>query len=248
MKPNYYAIIPAEVRYNEKLSPNAKLLYGEITALTSKKGVCWAQNIYFAELYNVDTKTVSRWIHQLQEEGLIDVKMQYKKGTKYIEQREIRIGIKHRDKNVPIYGQKNPKHRDKNVQDNIYSNNINNNTSNNNKSVKPKKPTKDTRSFSDFPPDVQKSFIPICELFEEHLRPKTADEKRNWCNAIDEVNRLEKVSPRKLYLLIKKVLQNDFWIKNFMTMNKIRKKNKDGIKYIDVFMHQFGKDFKNLDI
>ena len=48
MKPNYYAIIPAEVRYNEKLTANSKLLFGEITALTNKTGVCWANNKYFA--------------------------------------------------------------------------------------------------------------------------------------------------------------------------------------------------------
>jgi len=33
MKPNYYAILTSEVRYNQKLTPNAKLLYAEITAL-----------------------------------------------------------------------------------------------------------------------------------------------------------------------------------------------------------------------
>ena len=34
-KPRYYAIIPANVRYSD-LKPNAKLLYGEITALSNK--------------------------------------------------------------------------------------------------------------------------------------------------------------------------------------------------------------------
>jgi hypothetical protein len=71
-KPNYYAIIPAEVRYSN-LKPNAKLLYGEITALSGKLGYCYATNNYFAELYNVSKNTISSWISDLKKLGFINV-------------------------------------------------------------------------------------------------------------------------------------------------------------------------------
>ena len=71
-KPNYYAIIPAKVRYSS-LKPNAKLLYGEITALSNKLGYCFATNNYFAELYGVNKNTVSRWLTDLKKLGFITI-------------------------------------------------------------------------------------------------------------------------------------------------------------------------------
>jgi len=71
-KPNYYAIIPSEVRYSN-LKPNAKLLYGEITALSGKLGYCYATNNYFAELYDVSKNTISSWISDLKKLGFITV-------------------------------------------------------------------------------------------------------------------------------------------------------------------------------
>ena len=70
-KPAYYAIIPAHVRYDEGLPPNAKLLYGEITALCNMEGFCWAGNPYFAKLYGVKVRAVQRWIEALAEAGHI---------------------------------------------------------------------------------------------------------------------------------------------------------------------------------
>ena len=57
-KPNYYAIIPANVRYDKDISPNAKLLFGEITSLCNQKGYCWATNEYFSTLYNVSDRVI----------------------------------------------------------------------------------------------------------------------------------------------------------------------------------------------
>lgn len=87
----YYAIIPANVRYDKDLVPNAKLLYGEITALCNEKGYCWATNQYFAELYNVSDRTIKNWISQLVDKGYIQRSVKYREGTKEIEQRKLFI-------------------------------------------------------------------------------------------------------------------------------------------------------------
>lgn len=88
----YYAIIPANVRYDKDLVPSAKLLYGEITALCNEKGYCWATNQYFAELYNASDRTIKNWISQLVDKGYIQRSVKYKEGTKEIEQRKLFIG------------------------------------------------------------------------------------------------------------------------------------------------------------
>ena len=88
-KPNYYAIIPAVVRYDKDLRANAKLMYGEITALSSKYGVCTASNNYFAKLYEVDASAISKWITQLKNKNYIEV--EYRIEGKKTKQRIIRI-------------------------------------------------------------------------------------------------------------------------------------------------------------
>ena len=113
-KPNYYAIIPAKVRYSS-LKPNAKLLYGEITALSNKLGYCYASNNYFAELYGVSKNTVSRWLSDLKKLGFITIEIQRNEKKEIIKRI---IGI---DKKVVSSN-------DKIVKEN---NTSNNNTSNN---------------------------------------------------------------------------------------------------------------------
>jgi hypothetical protein len=92
---SYYAIIPANVRYDTDLPPNAKLLYGEITALCNEKGYCWASNKYFADLYGTSTRSIQNWMGALTEKGYIRSKVKYKKGSKIVESRFISIVIPH---------------------------------------------------------------------------------------------------------------------------------------------------------
>ena len=90
-KPSFYAIIPASVRYDDTLCPNAKLLYGEITALCNKEGRCWAGNAYFANLYGVSKVSISKWVRQLVDAGFIQSEIQYAEGSKEILNRYITL-------------------------------------------------------------------------------------------------------------------------------------------------------------
>ena len=98
-QPSYYAIIPADVRYHPDLPANAKLLYGEITALCNKEGYCWSCNDYFAELYNVKILSIKRWLAALENAGFVTVLLD-RTGTRRriilgeVTAKKIRDGIK----------------------------------------------------------------------------------------------------------------------------------------------------------
>lgn len=88
---SYYAIIPANVRYDKDLAPNAKLLYGEITALCNEKGYCWASNQYFAELYGVSILSIKRWVNSLVTKGYVYRTLTYKPNSKEVDKRILSI-------------------------------------------------------------------------------------------------------------------------------------------------------------
>lgn len=220
IKKNYYAIIPAFVRYDQNITANAKLLYGEITALCNEKGFCFATNKYFAELYGVSIVSISKWINQLKDNDYIRVQMIYKKDTKEIEQRKLFLNTSH-VKNIkyPI----KEKLKD------------NNNTLNNN----------NTKEYSK---EINTSLIHIARLFPQQVRPKTKNELDKWKECLDKLQRIDGYTPRKVYFICKKVRQDEFWTNNFLSLLKLRKKDKLGLKYIDVFMTKFGKELNKIDL
>ena len=134
----YFAIIPANVRYDVDLSPNAKLLYGEITALCNERGFCWATNSYFANLYNVKKETISRWISQLEKKQYIKTQLIYEENSQKIKERRLYISEYPIDekvnrvltkKSIP-YCENNQYPIDEKVKDNNTMNSTLNNTMN----------------------------------------------------------------------------------------------------------------------
>ena len=72
-QPNYYSILPASVRYCKEITGDEKLLFSELTCLANKLGYCYASNKYFANLYEVSTRTITRRLAKLQQYGFIKI-------------------------------------------------------------------------------------------------------------------------------------------------------------------------------
>ncbi len=126
-KPNYYAIIPAEVRYAD-ITPNAKLLYAEITALCNMNGKCTASTQYFCKLYEVSRGSIQNWLKLLEDNGYIERTVIFRQGSKEILSRYIKL----KDKGSL-----------KNYTDNTNINITNTNLTDSNKKAFFKKPTFD---------------------------------------------------------------------------------------------------------
>ena len=132
-KPNYFAIIPANVRYDENLKLGEKMMYGEITSLTFKTGECWASNSYFSRLYKVTPQAISKWIKTLEKQKYISIK--YEKEGKCISKRIIKLVSTDIDR-VSTGVDRGINHSLEGYQHRIKENNTsNNNTSINNKEI-----------------------------------------------------------------------------------------------------------------
>lgn len=71
----YFAVIPAIVMYDERLTYLERLLYGTITLLTKRDGYCYASNGYLGSLYKCNEMTISRHINQLKKYGYLTVEI-----------------------------------------------------------------------------------------------------------------------------------------------------------------------------
>lgn len=191
---NYYAVLPANVRYDKNITPNAKLLYAEITALCNDKGYCWAGNAYFAELYGVTKTSISNWISSLQKNGYIDVQLIYKENSKEIQCRYISIA-----NNIPI--QNNLNTYTKNIVEGIQKNFTDNTQIINTK--------KDKIISKDIITQKQKSLIP-----KETKKAKKAKDivtMRNMINVFTENESIREKLLEYFNMRVKKGLQPNQW-------------------------------------
>lgn len=222
--PNYYAIIPADVRYDNDLRANEKLLYGEISALADRDGFCWAQNEYFAKLYNVNKKTVSVWINNLKAKGYIATEIvEDDKGQ--ITQRKIYVGI------IPLSTKKwrgSPQKNGEGIHKKMDYNNININisstleaTSNMENKKKWSKPVFDHESKQ------YKAAVYLSKMICGHIEyAKPHDEKtlQSWAYEFDLMFRIDGYNEDAVKRVLMFSQEDPFWQKNILSAKKFREK------------------------
>lgn len=96
--------IPKEIWLDENLTWMEKLLFTEIKSFDDADG-CWALNGYFAEFFGLSKDRISRMISALKDKGYITVEFTYKKGSKEIEKRIIRVTMTYRIKRQDPIGE-----------------------------------------------------------------------------------------------------------------------------------------------
>jgi hypothetical protein len=85
----YYAVIPAIVLDDDRLTSTEKLLYGRITALTTQQGYCYARNSYLAELTKTTETSIRRSVSKLVEYGYLEREVIVDPETKEVKARHL---------------------------------------------------------------------------------------------------------------------------------------------------------------
>jgi len=80
--------------------------------------------------------------------------------------------------------------------------------------------------------EVNDCFNNCLNYFPLHLQPK---KKETWLDTIEKLNRIENIPFNHIERIVELIRQDDFWSKNFLSLPKLRKKNKDGLMYVLVF-------------
>ena len=91
-RPGFYAVIPADIRYDDSIPANAKLLYGEISALIGGEGFCYATNQYFAKVFRMNEDSITRLITKLEKAGYIH-RILERDSTGQVERRKIYLNV-----------------------------------------------------------------------------------------------------------------------------------------------------------
>jgi uncharacterized protein YdaU (DUF1376 family) len=83
--------------------------------------------------------------------------------------------------------------------------------------------------------EVENLYNEVVPFFDENTRPKTDRQKRDWCDTLDKLMRIDGHQPEYIKAIIAHTRADNFWKTNFLSVLKLRKKNSEQIMYFTVF-------------
>jgi len=92
--------------------------------------------------------------------------------------------------------------------------------------------------------NIDKSFEHFVDLFDFKYRPKTKTQINNWKKCLELCVKIDKYDLKDIYLTCKFIRNNEFWRDNFLSLLKLRNKDKNGILYIHRFIEIYKKENK----
>ncbi len=119
---------------------------------------------------------------------------------------------------------------------NIYNtSNINIDTSiidNNNRNISPKSKTATKVTLE----TANKALDHFIALFPSKFKPQTKTRRQKWLETLEQIQRIDGYDLGDVYQVCKKLRQDSFWADNFLSVLKLRTRDKNGVLYIDRFM------------
>ena len=89
---------------------------------------------------------------------------------------------------------------------------------------------------SNIPQNVLDAFPHFKNLFEDRYHPKTKHQEQKWIECLDKIQRVDGYDLREVYQVAQDLRNDDFWKVNFLSLLKLRNRDKNGILYVDRFM------------
>jgi hypothetical protein len=90
------------------------------------------------------------------------------------------------------------------------------------------------KSEKDFSEEVFTCFVNCLSFFPDHLKPKEEKQRVSWLSDIEKIKRLDKIPFEVLEKIVSFGRKDQFWQKNFLSLLKLRKKNREGVMYLVV--------------
>lgn len=89
-----------------------------------------------------------------------------------------------------------------------------------------------------------KSLEHFIKLFPTKYQPKNNADKYKWYETLEKIERIDGYDIKDVFKICNVLRSDRFWSDNFLSLRKLRNKDKNGIRYIDRFMDTYNKVIK----